>query len=494
MPYSNIDIVTLKRAFQDSPGEVKLSRPNSKTYKRYKIISSSFDDDTYFNPGAIYIGRYDFVSKMRKIEIHTHNGLTLRKSVSLLLPENEKIEFYLSKNRLSNDESFAFEQFLFLKVVGCDNSIVKMTDLNGKSFWVVKGDSVIKGGMATIKVAHVFSDDGQPVAKPLVVRTAGAPNPPFVEDQQLDFAIARAERVKRLKSQRPVGRHYSLLNMGLCSLRDYLDEFHSTPGFSLDSMFEIATVVVYLISKLHRQDIAHCDIKPDNILLHADERRISRISIIDWDFAVQGVDAYPSLGRSGGTPGYFLNKAGSFRQRDLFALLHTLADIFTKPVLVNNRELKNLFYSSENRIKAEYPDPRLSDFILCATLFAKNNLLAFFYNGTTTFFYHDLTECVLSYEDENSRWLWLANSDVKEIIEQISKQAAPVNALRTLLNNMIADRKIKLKEIGANKNDFSMPINLPLPAALYKNRCGLFELGKPNEKPKTENNFHCAAM
>lgn len=97
--------------------------------------------------------------------------------------------------------------------------------------------------------------------------------------------------------------------------------------FSLDVALDIAIEVVFAVYSLHQNNIAHCDLKPENIAFD----RNGKASLIDFGLASEEVDGYIMGPR--GTTQYWpksyiiqksMGKSWSNRELDQFALLRIL--------------------------------------------------------------------------------------------------------------------------------------------------------------------------
>jgi serine/threonine protein kinase len=109
---------------------------------------------------------------------------------------------------------------------------------------------------------------------------------------------------------------------GRGSLRDFQSYWHGPPPAR--SVLQIGMQLCLILDYLHTQGIAHCDLKPDNILLSA----TGGITLIDFGLA-QKDDA--PLPRLLGTPGYMApeyEREGIVSpQTDLYSLGATLYDL-----------------------------------------------------------------------------------------------------------------------------------------------------------------------
>eukprot|EP01129_Flabellula_baltica_P012478 TRINITY_DN5643_c1_g1_i1.p1 TRINITY_DN5643_c1_g1~~TRINITY_DN5643_c1_g1_i1.p1 ORF type:complete len:245 (+),score=47.66 TRINITY_DN5643_c1_g1_i1:477-1211(+) len=70
-------------------------------------------------------------------------------------------------------------------------------------------------------------------------------------------------------------------NPPTCTLQDYIDCFtenYASPEFAITVFVQLVSAIAFM----HRQDIAHRDLKPDNILVHPET---FHVTIIDFGFA-----------------------------------------------------------------------------------------------------------------------------------------------------------------------------------------------------------------
>ncbi len=79
---------------------------------------------------------------------------------------------------------------------------------------------------------------------------------------------------------------------------------------------------------LHRAHVFHCDIKPQNIMLHDEGQGSPRAVIVDYSLAV-----FPGERYIGGTPAFMLHRGHASAEQDLFALVLTVYAVLDPDIL-----------------------------------------------------------------------------------------------------------------------------------------------------------------
>lgn len=313
------------------------------------------------------------------------------------------------------------------KIIGVeDHSILRVIGSNGEVYYAVKDggkyDALGGGSFAKVKNAILVDAQGKivPVGFDLAVRSATQVKPmdfpQFVADQNLDRAIARSKRSdKKIETEDKtcfVTRHYTILKKASCDLHRYIKNQSQFICDDREKLFDLAICITKLVYDLHKHNIAHRDIKPQNILLTLnDKNEIIESWLGDFDFANSNGNLPLKETELAGSPDFFpkilITKIqGTHEEFDIFALkrvlwlpkeyvflinkekwqyghrvrddiryISYLAWIFPDKFIMADSAFRSILDTKEGSVSPGHS----AAFILCALILEKNNLLSLFY-------------------------------------------------------------------------------------------------------------------
>lgn len=478
---SRINFSKIQNFFSDHPDAVKIKGPAFRfdlTADRAKLFDIFFEEEniapSYSKHGKIILGKKGLINGVRSVAISWYHYPDLNIKKEIKFSDNTEKQIALFKKTRAVRFCFVLQKMLFREVIGCDTSVVKMTGLDQKTYYVVKQGFIGSGSFSRVKDALVFTETGVPVDQRLVIRSSREKVPQYAIDLNCDDAAARQEREGKLNAidGKTVKRHYTLLEKGFGDLVCYLQLCREQTfyNFHPDQIYQVAIAMTLLACRYQQNGLTHGDIKPKNIMLYADSEGegINKVRFIDTDFTENNPGLIPKDKK--GTPIYLPKILGSTHaQQDAFALSRVL--LFDEGVVRRKSKIVWIFLKYDPILKlglgamldtSEGLVTPYSVFeILCGILLNKNNLLSYFYDSQKEKKVNlpvALVELILQYEDSQSKWSWLEDGSVKTFI-----RTRDFEGLAQLLEEMCDEGKIQLLP-ETEKANFAVTIDLPMPS------------------------------
>lgn len=212
------------------------------------------------------------------------------------------------------------------------NSFIKTKE--GEIYMLARSSYLGKGGFANVKKA-MGQDHKIFAARIERIKPSNMPGQSTEISLGKEAGLVKDTMTRKTQSKKPTGntqiinvekhrekythKQYEIQKIGGVSLKNFIKE--QKLKLTSDERFRIATRIATEITKLHQKDIAHLDIKPDNIMI---DPNTHAITIIDFGLSEKEISEKPQNRK--GTPYYLPNEPTSRTKEnlDIIALTRTL--------------------------------------------------------------------------------------------------------------------------------------------------------------------------